>query len=349
MPAYKDKKRGTWYCKFNYRNYSGETKQKLKRGFATRKAALEYERDFLSKKQENRDITIKALCESYLEYSRPRIRESTFLSKTCYINNYIVSALGNRTASELTIADVVQWQNDLLNCERLSDTTKHHINGLLSSVFNYGIKFLGLVFNPAREAGPIGTLKSHEGNYWTYQEYKQFRKAIKSIQDLAIFDTLFYTGARIGEVLALKWLDINFDKRLISINKTLTITEDGYKIGPPKTHSSYRSIDIPAALLDVLQDYRNFTEAYEENDFLFGILPKAVRDRMRRYIKTAGVTSIRLHDIRHSHASLLITNGVDVMTVSKRLGHTNTSTTLNLYAHAFEQNKRQIADILDAL
>ena len=99
----------------------------------------------------------------------------------------------------------------------------------------------------------------------------------------------------------------------------------------------------------MLQDYRNFTEAYEENDFLFGILPKAVRDRMRRYIKTADVTSIRLHDIRHSHASLLITNGVDVMTVSKRLGHTNTSTTLNLYAHVFEQNKRQVADILDAL
>lgn len=349
MPAYKDKKRGTWYAKFNYRDYSGNNKQKLKRGFETRRAALQFEREFLLKQQENKEITIKALCESYLEYLKPRIRESSYITKASGINKYIIPAFGDRAAGELTAADIARWQSDLIKCGRLANTTLHIINGYFSSIFNYGIKFCGLSVNPVRAAGSAGASKSDAGDYWTYQEYRQFRAVITSLQDLALFDTLFFTGARIGEILALRWSDIDFINEQIDINKTITKTEDGLKTGPPKTKTSARIIDIPASLADRLREYRGHLYGVKDSDSVFCLYNATVRYRMKKYIKKSGVKDIRLHDIRHSHASFLIARGVDILTVSRRLGHTNTSTTLNLYGHMYEKNRRAVATLLNGL
>lgn len=162
------------------------------------------------------------------------------------------------------------------------------------------------------------------------------------------FMTLYWTGMRIGELLALTPKDIDLEKRTISISKSYQRIDRRDVITPPKTPKSKRVISIPEFLAIDLQDYIGSIYGIEENDRLFPVTKYFLEHEMQRGIKASGVKRIRLHDLRHSHASLLIEMGFTPLAIAERLGHERIETTMNTYAHLYPNKQNQLADQLDA-
>ncbi|KAF5033434.1 putative prophage phiRv2 integrase [anaerobic digester metagenome] len=153
---------------------------------------------------------------------------------------------------------------------------------------------------------------------------------------------------RIGELLALTLKDIDFEKRTISITKSYQRFNSKDVITPPKTPKSKRTINIPKFLAADLQDYVNSLYGIEDADRLFPFSKYFMEHEMQRGIKASGVKKIRLHDLRHSHASLLIEMGFTPLAIAERLGHERIETTMNTYAHLYPNKQGQLADRLNS-
>lgn len=170
---------------------------------------------------------------------------------------------------------------------------------------------------------------------------------------MMFFVAAFYTGMRPGEILALHWTDIDFPARLIRIRRTYS---DRYGEGPVKTESSVRDIGIPSHLFDELQVHLRFQRSMPgfSPDFLVCGGPShlsvyAARNRKSSYAAAAGLPQIRLHDFRHSHASLLVNNGINIQEVARRLGHSNVQVTWSTYAHLYPREEERALTVLDAV
>lgn len=180
MPAYKDKKTGKWFCKFYYTDWQGNNRQKWKRGFATKKEALAYERDFLEKQSANPDMTFQNLYELYMEDMTARLKQSTILTKKHICETHILPFFGKKPINEIKASDVRRWQNQLMNSPKgYSKTYLKTINNQLTCMINYAKRFYDLNTNPCGQAGSIGQAKAEEMDYWTYDEYIAFREGIK--------------------------------------------------------------------------------------------------------------------------------------------------------------------------
>ena len=182
-----------------------------------------------------------------------------------------------------------------------------------------------------------------------------------------IFITLaITTGLRRGELLALKWAEIDFDRGTLQVNHSLTYTKAfGLQLNPPKTKSSQRTVSIPRYLLEDLKKYKHMKnqerlqaeELWEggEHFFLFStwngkpLYPSTPRTWWGRFIKRTNFKYIRLHDLRHTAATLLINEGEHAKNISARLGHADIKTTMNIYSHYLQEADERVADKLDAL
>lgn len=198
MAAYKDKTQNTWYTSFYYENWKGERKRKLKRGFATKKEALEWEREFHSQLSVDLDMTFESFVEIYIKDLKNRLKESTLHTKTNIIETKILPAFAKKKMNEIKPADIIQWQNDLLNGKngkKYSPTYLRTVHAHLSAIFNYAVKFYELKNNPANKAGVIGKSKSGEMSFWTKDEYLKF---IESMRDTPLaycaFELLYWCG-----------------------------------------------------------------------------------------------------------------------------------------------------------
>ena len=194
----------------------------------------------------------------------------------------------------------------------------------------------------------MGKGKADEMNFWTKEEFDKFIDAIMNKQQSYMaFMTLFWTGIRIGELLALNVADVDFEKRTISIMKSYQRMGGRDVITEPKTPKSKRVIAIPQFLAVDLQDYVNSMYGVQGEDRLFPITKYYLEHEMQRGIKESGVKRIRIHDLRHSHASLLVEMGFSPLEIANRLGHEKTETTLNTYSHLYPDKQEQLADRLD--
>ena len=163
------------------------------------------------------------------------------------------------------------------------------------------------------------------------------------------FQTLYYTGLRIGELLALQIQDIDFDKKILTVNKSLQRIKKRDVITEPKTPKSNRKISLPKFLLIDLKDYIESMGEVAKTDRLFPVNKHFFENEKTRAIKASGMPHIRLHDLRHSHASLLIELGFSPVAVAERLGHEKVTTTLNIYGHLFPGKQAGMAEKLDEL
>ena len=145
MPAFKDKKSGRWFAKFYYRDWQGNNRQKWKRGFATKKEALAYEREFLEKQASNPDMTFQSLWELYLEDMTARLKFSTIQTKKHICETKILPFFGNKAVNEIKASDIRRWQNTLINSgKNYSETYLKTINNQLTAIFNYAVKYYSL-------------------------------------------------------------------------------------------------------------------------------------------------------------------------------------------------------------
>ena len=351
MPAYKDEKTGKWFAKFYYTNWQGIKKQKWKRGFATKKEALGFERDFLEKQSANPDMTFQNLYEIYMEDMAARLKQSTLLTKKTVLQTHILPFFDNKPINEIKASDVRRWQAKLMSSpNNYSQTYLKKINTELNSIINYAKRFYDLNTNPCGKAGTIGKAKAEEMDYWTYDEYIAFREGVKDKSlSYICFEVLYWTGMREGELLALSPADIDFDNKLISINRTYQRIGGKDVFTSPKTRKSKRKIPIPDFLCQELSDYIQSRYMLDADERLFPVTKSYLSHEMIRGCKNTGVKKIRIHDVRHSHASLLINQGCDALMLADRLGHEKVSTTLNTYSHLFPHKQQELVHSLESL
>ncbi len=249
--------------------------------------------------------------------------------------------------NEIKASDIRAWQNALMKKE-YSETYLKTVNNQLSAIFNYAVRYYDLKDNPCRKAGSIGKSHAGEKEFWTKQEFKQFLVTVENKPETKMaFLLLYWTGMRIGELLALTYNDIDLEKRTISVNKSYQRIEGRDVITPPKTPKSKRIITIPPFLTEELKEYTSHLYGIMADERMFRFTKSYMEHEIIRGIKASGVKRIRLHDIRHSHASLLVEMGFTPLAIAERLGHEKIETTLNTYSHLYPNKQGELADKLE--
>ena len=352
MPVYKNEKNGTWYVMVRYKDWKGKRRQKCQRGFSTKREAQEWERQFQLQKKADIDMTLASFCELYEEDVRPRLKESTWLTKESIIQSKILPYLGKRKLSEITAKDVIDWQNEMRRQKGktgkpVSPTYLKTIHGQLSSIFNHAIRYYDLNINPAKKAVTMGMEESKEMLFWTQEEYQKFAEVMmdKPLSYYA-FEMLYWCGIREGELLALTPADFDFENQTVTINKSYQRLKGKDVITTPKTKKSNRVIKMPKRLSYEMQDCIKLFYSLKSNDRIFPVTKHYLSHEMERGCKTAGVKRIRIHDIRHSHVSLLIDMGFTALAIADRVGHESEKITYR-YAHLFPSKQTEMANKLD--
>jgi integrase len=226
MSVYKDEKTGKWYALAWYHDWKGEGRQKCKRGFETKKEAQDWERSYVQQNAAGIDMTFEAFCGLYEKDRRPRLKESTWMTKENIIKNKLIPAFGKMMMSEIETKHIIAWQNELLAYrdefkKPYSATYLKTVHNQLVAILNHAVRHYGLKSNPASKVGCIGSKEREEMNFWTKEEYMKFAEAImdKPMSYYA-FEMLYWCGIREGEMLALTPADFNFTKKTVRINKT---------------------------------------------------------------------------------------------------------------------------------
>ena len=352
MPVYKNEKNGTWYAMVRYQDWKGERRQKCQRGFATKREAQDWERQFQLQKKADIDMTLESFCELYEADTRPRLKENTWLTKESIIRKKILPYLGKRKLSEITAKDVIDWQNEMRSQmgktgKPVSPTYLKTIHAQLSSIFNHAIRYYDLNMNPAKKAGTMGMEETKEMLFWTKEEYLKFAEEMmdKPLSYYA-FEMLYWCGIREGELLALTPADFNFENQTVVINKSYQRLKGRDVITTPKTKKSNRIVKMPQFLSDEMQDCLNLYYSLKPDDRLFQVTKHYLSHEMDRGCRASGVKRIRIHDLRHSHVSLLIDMGFTALAISDRVGHESEKITYR-YAHLFPSKQAELAERLN--
>ena len=352
MSVFKNDDNGTWYTMVRYTNWKGERKQKCKRGFSTRKEALDWEREFLQQQSADMDMTFSAFVELYSRDMKTRLRQNTWLTKENIIQKKLLPYFGNKSMSEIGAKDIIQWQNEMMNlrgkdCKPFSATYLKTMHNQVSAIFNHAVKFYDLKSNPAAKAGSVGKKEAKDMLFWTKDEYLKFADAMmdKPLSFYA-YEMLYWCGIRLGELLALTPEDFDFAKSTVSISKSYQRLNREDIITEPKTPKSNRVIRMPDFLCQEIQEYMKTLYGCEPSDRLFPISKSYLHHEMDRGAKQSGVKRIRVHDLRHSHVSHLIELGFSAVAIADRVGHESIDITYR-YAHLFPSKQVEIADKLD--
>lgn len=352
MPAYKDKKTGKWYASFYCMNWQGAREKKMKRGFETKKAALEWEREFLRQSKSDLDMGFDTFVELYVADLKQRLRENTFLTKESIIYKKVLPYFKDKKLNSITAKDVIKWQNELLayrdeNGKPYSKTYLKTIHNQLSAIFNHAIRYYDLKSNPAAKAGHIGDKEAGEMEFWTKEEYSKFAdEMMDKPKSFYAFEVLYWCGIRLGELLALTPADFDLENRLLRINKSYQRIGTRDVITEPKTKKSIRTIKLPNFLCEEIKEYLDMLYSIKQNDRMFPISKSFLHHEMDRGSKAAGVKRIKIHGLRHSHISHLIDLGFSAVAIADRVGHESIDITYR-YAHLFPSKQVDMANKLD--
>lgn len=344
-----------------YKDIYGNTKQYTSKGYNTKKEAELEEAKFRIKIQEKKttftSITFKDVYQEYIEYKSKLVKLQT-LNKIKELSKYLQPIMDVKV-NDLDLATYNKF-NLYVDKEGYSVNHKNKILNLLKSLVNYSHKYYNtsdtiLTFiENYKEVNPF----KKEMQFFTYEEFLKFESVIDELDYKTFFEVLYYLGLRQGEACSLTWSDIDFDKSEVSINKTITTKLKGqlYTISSPKTKKSNRVLPIPKKLLESLKTMKLNAmkkKYFKETWFVFGDeLPfreTTIQVRKNKYCRLAGVKQIRIHDFRHSCASFLIQNGASIVLVSKYLGHSKISITLDTYTHLYENELKKVSSLIDTL
>ena len=294
----------------------------------------------------------------YIAYISNHLKPTTVLGIKRKFKNHILPTFNNKNIYELNDDDFINWQNYIRELG-FSNSFNNQIFSIIKQFFDYLKKFYGIE-NFADKFGKFNKFQFEEKkelNVWSLKEFKKFIKVVKDIIYHALFTFLFFTGVRKGEALALQFKD--FKGSYVIVNKTLTKELFNGKriILNPKTKQSTRKLRIDWKLkreLNLLRKY--YTKLYgyfDENFYIFGgkqpISTSTLERKKNKYCEIAGVKQIRIHDFRHSHATILYHKKVKIKYIQTRLGHSDISTTLNTYIHIDDKYEKKVYNTLNFL
>ena len=350
VKSYKDRNgRTKYYASFYYSDHTGKRTRKKKEGFPTAAAAKQFERDFLDQHSGSSDILFKNLVENYLADCAQRMKPTTLITKKKIIRIHVSPYFDTLPISDITPLHVRNWQNDIIKHD-LKPGTLRMIHAQLAAVLNFAVKYYGLKQNPSTLAGSMGSLKRQkEIHFYTLDQFRQFLPYVAEKYQL-VFRILFFTGLRIGELLALTIGDFDPESGTLDINKTFANT---LKISlSPKTPKSNRIVTLPPFLTREISDYiaaRFYDPQPGERLFYWLSSNEVLRHIKNTAAEKAGLPIIRIHDFRHSHASLLINMGLPPLVISERLGHESVKITLDIYSHLYPDQAATVAEKLEEL
>lgn len=254
--------------------------------------------------------------------------------------------------SEIRPRDIITWQNKMINYRdkdgnQYSPVYLKTLHNQLSAIFNHAVRYYGLHNNPAAKVGNMGKSKNKEMQVWTKEEYLRFADSMmdKPLSFYA-FEMLYWCGIREGELLALTPEDFDFNKCTVSINKSYQRLKGKDIITNPKTPKSIRTIVMPDFLCEEMKECIRFQYSIQPTDRLFPVTKSYLHHEMTRGAKEAGIKRIRIHDLRHSHISLLIDMGFTAVAIADRVGHESIDITYR-YAHLFPSKQAEMATQLN--
>lgn len=342
MAVYFDDKRKSWYCKFRYTDWTGESKSTSKRGFKLKREAIAYEAEYKEKAKDRPQMKLKQLADAFLEDYKINRKPASYSMAEKNLRLYILPQLGQMDIGDITPMVIKKWQNSLTKLNQ-SDSSIKAYNTTFNTLLNWGVKFYGLKNNPFKIVGTTGKVAKRDV-FIEEKEWSEIDNDITDVFDKAALNLLFWSGMRIGELRALQPGDVDFEKCTIRINKTYS---EAYGIGKPKTANGERVIKIPEQTMNHLNTL--FNSFYELPDFPFRQRCLiTIKTHLKEYCEKHYKFNIHPHCLRHSHATLLVRMNVPLPAIAKRLGD-KIETVMSTYAHCYNSQEDEIADMLTKL
>lgn len=371
ITATKKKKDGLqqYRVRVNYTDVNGNYKS-IERTAYGKSEAQELERQLneIAKKKETASYTVYELYDEYIKSISQEIRETTLNKKIRDLNHYVLPVLGKYKLEKLNTQILSQWKDGLSEND-INIITKQNQYKQLRAMLNFAVKRGYLLRNPL---DLVGNFKNayfetveEKIHFYTPDEYLKFSKVARDAAEekntivewgyYVFFSIAFYTGARKGEINALKWIDIDGD--FLQIRRSIAQKLKGDdRVTPPKNKSSYRTIQIPQPLKEILEEHHNrhkLLPLYTEEWYICGadhaLRDTSIEKRNIEFSKAAGLHHIRIHDFRHSHASVLCNNGINIQEIARRLGHSNVQMTWNTYSHMYPREEERALHVLDKI
>lgn len=294
------------------------------------------------------------LYKAWMPLYEPTVKYTTYLRVTGIFKNHILPFIGNKKLDKIT-TPLIQ---NLINNKSKEIVEFKLINVYLKRIFKFAINQGYTDYNPCINIiyPKIRRQKDMSLEYWEKNELKDFLvSAKKELTEMwyLFFKIATYTGLRKGEILALTWDDIDFKKNTLTVNKSLSVTRKSKKdITSPKTKASYRTISIDEKTLKELIHWHNSqsnNNIVNINGYIFTTMNgnlinlNSPRKRFERVIKKYNLRKIRLHSLRHTHASLCFEAGMSIKDVQYRLGHSSSKTTMDIYTHVTKAKEEKSA------
>ena len=368
MPSYeKNKSSGLWSVRFReVSTQDGKTTNKRLSGFKTKKDAQYGYEDYVAAKKSAAeqvlpeeptvtpaDMPFSVLVAEYLQFKKARVKPTSFYDIEKKITLRLLPFFQHMNVADVTSFTILEWQNSL---SEYSYAYRKDLMAYMVSIYNYAETYHDIKNVAKKVDKPRNLDAKKEMQIWTPEEFAAAIATVEQPGYAMLFRFLFLTGCRKGEALALTWSDIDLKHGTAHICKSVSnkVREGGkwYSITTPKNVGSNRTVCLPAFFCDMLRAYKKEQDA-EPQDFVFGgedPFPHITIDRrFHQAADAAGVKRIRIHDLRHSCASLLIHKGVSIVAVSHHLGHSNVTQTLNTYSHMLPDDQTMILNSLSSV
>ena len=315
-------------------------------------------------------ITLGQFMERWLEdYARPNVSPKTLLQYTDFVRRGLIPALGSIPLAKLRPQHIQAYYSHALQHGRadgkggLSAKTVLHIHRLLREALQHAVKWQVLARNPADAVEPPRPQR-YNPPVLSPEEVRRLLTKAADKPSGAIIHTAVMSGLRRGELLGLRWRDVDLDAGLLHVVQSAQwLPGQGWSFRQPKTHHGRRPVALAPATVEVLREHRRrqlkdrlaLGEAYRDHDLVFAtplgtpIDTSNLRRAWDRIVNAAGLPHLRFHDIRHVHATLMLAGGVHPKVVAERLGHANVGITLDTYSHVLPNLQAQAATALERL
>jgi integrase len=362
------RKRGsTWAVVVDIgRDEKGRRRQKWHSGFRTKRQASEALTEILGQLSTGQyvapsKLTVRQFLEDeWLPAIRPSLRPLTFESYAANIRNHVLPVLGPMPLQGMTPAMLNSMYADLGSS--LSPRTVRYIHAILRRAFADAVKWSRLARNPIDAADPpsLRSARTRVMKTWSAAELQDFLQSVRDDRLAACWRFLAMTGCRRGEALGLRWRDVDLDAGRAMVVQAL-VGNRAYS--ETKSERGRRTIALDPGTVTALREHRRAQQAeqsvlgpaYEDGDLVFcredgtPIWPRSLTRSFERHVAAAGLPRIRLHDLRHTHATLALQAGVHPKVVQERLGHATISITLDVYSHAIPALQADAANRVAAL
>jgi integrase len=376
MPIYKTNGKKDGLQKYNVRiNYisdNGEHKQLTRVAYGADSAKTLEMRLYNEIKEKCempvKKITLKELFDEYISNKKYEVREVTLVKTKRVLELHILPQLGKKRADKLAVQILQEWKISIEN-KSLGIVSKNNIYKELRTMLNYAVKMEYISKNPLLKVGNFKDAYAYKKkiSFYTSEEFIKFieiarQQALQKEQEennlyewnyYVFFNIAFYTGLRKGEIHALRWSDIDGD--YLSVERSLNQKLHNIDIEtPPKNKSSIRPLQIPVPLIKILNDHKKRQKLFlhfNENNRILGtdrsLRNSTIHNRNELYSSLAEVKRIRMHDFRHSHASLLANMGINIQEIARRLGHAKIEMTWNTYSHLYPKEEEKAVAVLN--